>query len=98
MMTSLGDKKAGKRITSGSMRLAGTGVELAATIVVACLLGYWIDRRFESGPWGLVICSVLGIVGGLYNMIRQSVQELFGNAENEEHKEGAKSENNSAES
>ncbi len=59
----------------GAARLAGLGVELAAAVGGACLLGYWIDRRFETSPWGLVICAILGIVGGLYNMIRQAMQE-----------------------
>ena len=58
------------------MRLAGLGVELAAAVLGACLIGYWIDRRFETGPWALLICAIIGVVGGLYNMLRQALQEL----------------------
>jgi len=79
----MSDPKTGGRFSPGARRLAGMGVELAATLVAACLLGFWIDRRFETEPWGLMICSVLGIVGGLYNLIRQSVHEVFRTPTNE---------------
>ena len=42
-------------------RLAGAGMELAGAVVGLCLLGYWIDRHFESSPWGLLICALIGI-------------------------------------
>ena len=59
------------------MRLASAGVELAATLAGACLLGYWIDRRFGTDPWGLLICAGIGIVGGLYNLIRRWVHGVL---------------------
>lgn len=52
------------------MALAGLGFELLAAIVGFSFVGYWIDRHYETGPWGLIICALLGIVGGLYNFIR----------------------------
>ncbi|MBN2562186.1 MAG: AtpZ/AtpI family protein [Phycisphaerae bacterium] len=67
-----------KRMPGGAFRWAGLGLELAATLVGACLLGYWIDRQLKTDPWALLICAVLGIVGGLYNMIRRSVHDLLG--------------------
>ncbi len=54
------------------MGLAGLGLELAAAVLGATLLGYWIDRQLESEPWGVVIGALVGIVGGLYNFIRQA--------------------------
>jgi F0F1-type ATP synthase assembly protein I len=58
------------------MRHAGVGVEFAGAVAGFTLLGYWIDRRFGTGPWGLTICVVLGLVGGLYNLVRESLQAL----------------------
>jgi F0F1-type ATP synthase assembly protein I len=63
------------------MRLATAGVELAATLVGACLLGYWIDLRFGTDPWGLLICAGIGIVGGLYNLIRRQVHRAVRDAD-----------------
>ncbi len=56
-------------------RLAGLGMELAAAVVGGCLLGYWIDRRFGTTPWWFLICTAIGLIGGLYNLIRQAMQE-----------------------
>jgi F0F1-type ATP synthase assembly protein I len=55
------------------MRLSGIGVELAAAVAGFTLAGYWWDRHFRSGPWGLLIGIALGLVGGTYNLIRQSL-------------------------
>jgi ATP synthase protein I len=71
-----------------SMRLAGLGVELAAGLGAAVLLGYWIDRRFGTSPWGLLTCAAIGIVGGLYNVIRQAVQESSSPPGSRRHREG----------
>ena len=42
--------------------LASLGFDLAASVAVATLLGWWIDRRYETEPWGLVVCALIGIV------------------------------------
>lgn len=72
---------------SGTMRLAGLGVELAGAVIGACLLGYWIDRQFDTSPWGLIICSLIGVVGGLYNLIRQAVHQMFLPPDKDKHDE-----------
>jgi F0F1-type ATP synthase assembly protein I len=59
----------------GSTQLAGLGVELAGAVGGGCLLGYWVDCRFGTQPWGLVIGASVGIVGGLYNLVRKAVHE-----------------------
>jgi F0F1-type ATP synthase assembly protein I len=55
------------------MRLAGSGVELAAAVGGFALLGYWIDRHYGSSPRGLLIGALLGLVGGFYNLIKASL-------------------------
>jgi len=72
-MASLGDRKPPDAPPGMLGRLAGAGVELAAAVAGMCLIGYWVDLGLDSSPWGLLICAVLGIVGGLYNMIRKSL-------------------------
>ena len=56
------------------MALAGIGFELLAAIIGFSFVGYWIDRHYETEPWGLIVCAVLGIVGGLYNFIRAATR------------------------
>jgi F0F1-type ATP synthase assembly protein I len=57
------------------MALAGIGIEFAAAVGGFCLLGFWIDRHWQiEGHWGVLICAMLGIAGGMYNMIRQALR------------------------
>lgn len=56
------------------MALAGMGVELLAAVAGFAFVGYWVDRHYETAPWGLVIGAVLGIIGGLYNFIREATK------------------------
>jgi F0F1-type ATP synthase assembly protein I len=58
---------------SGRMRLAGAGLELGAAVAGCTLIGWYIDRRFGTA-YGAVTGAILGIIGGLYNFIRQSLE------------------------
>lgn len=55
------------------MKLSGIGIELAGAVVGLTLAGYWWDRHFHTAPWGLLIGVALGLIGGTYNLIRQSL-------------------------
>jgi F0F1-type ATP synthase assembly protein I len=57
----------------GWIRHAGAGVELAGATAGLALFGYWIDRKFGTGPWALIVGVVMGLVGGLYNLVKQSM-------------------------
>lgn len=56
--------------------LAGAGLELAAGVGAFTALGWWLDRRFGTAPWLMVIGGGLGLVGGLYNLWKQSKRYL----------------------
>jgi F0F1-type ATP synthase assembly protein I len=56
----------------GWVRYSGVGLELAGATAGLALVGYWIDGRFGTLPWGTVIGVVIGLVGGLYNLVRES--------------------------
>ncbi len=58
----------------GWVRHSGVGLELAGAVAGFALIGYWIDRRYGTAPWGLVGGVILGLVGGLYNLVKQSLQ------------------------
>jgi len=57
----------------GWVRYSGIGLELAGVIAGLALAGYWIDHRFATQPWGMLGGVVLGLVGGLYNLVRESL-------------------------
>jgi F0F1-type ATP synthase assembly protein I len=58
----------------GWVRHSGVGLELAGATAGLALVGYWIDERFGTRPWGTLIGVVIGIVGGLYNLVRESLE------------------------
>jgi F0F1-type ATP synthase assembly protein I len=58
---------------SSWIQLSGIGFELVGAVVGFTLVGYWWDRHFGTGPWALVTGIALGLVGGMYNLIRKSL-------------------------
>jgi F0F1-type ATP synthase assembly protein I len=58
------------------LRFSSVGLELAGVLAAFTLVGYWIDRHYGTAPWGVVGGVVFGLVGGLYNLIRQSFEAM----------------------
>lgn len=56
------------------IRYSGVGVEFAAAVAGFTAVGFWIDRRYDSAPWGLIIGAALGLIGGSYNLVRESLK------------------------
>ena len=52
------------------LSLAVVGTEWAAAIIGFTLLGLYLDRRFETAPWAVLICLAIGFVGGTYNFVK----------------------------
>ena len=61
-------------------RLAGIGFELAAAVAGFVLFGYWIGKYFDRPELGIVIGAVLGLIGGMYNLIRVTLAASRGAA------------------
>jgi F0F1-type ATP synthase assembly protein I len=53
-------------------RAYGIGFELVAAVAGFTLIGFWIDRHYNSRPWGTLIGLALGCVGGFYNLWRDT--------------------------
>ena len=56
----------------GWVRYSGVGLELAGATAGLALIGYWIDTKYGSSPWGMLGGVLIGIVGGLYNLVKES--------------------------
>lgn len=51
------------------------GIQLAATIVLLFFIGRYLDQRFATAPWLMIVGLTIGCVGGLIKFIR-TVQTL----------------------
>jgi F0F1-type ATP synthase assembly protein I len=56
------------------IRHSSAGLELAGGTAGLALTGYWLDGKFDTRPWGLLGGMFIGIVGGLYNLVRDSLR------------------------
>ena len=43
---------------------------MAAAVAGLSLFGYWLGDHYGNGVLGLLIGAALGVVGGMYNLIR----------------------------
>jgi F0F1-type ATP synthase assembly protein I len=56
------------------VRYAGIGVELAAAVTGLTLAGFWVDYHFKTRPVGVLVGAGIGIVGGMFNFIRDALR------------------------
>jgi Putative F0F1-ATPase subunit Ca2+/Mg2+ transporter len=57
-------------------QLLSSGFELAAAVLGFALVGRWLGGKFDSALLGTAIGGILGIVGGMYNLIRQALVDF----------------------
>jgi F0F1-type ATP synthase assembly protein I len=54
-------------------RMAVVGLEIAAGAGLGAAIGTWIDRKWHSDPWGVLIGTFLGIAAGMYLLIKEAI-------------------------
>lgn len=52
------------------------GLELACVLLVCALAGHYLDTRFHSSPWGLLVGILFGVVGGGVTAYRMALRVL----------------------
>ena len=67
--------KKSDRNAPSTFRLAGMGLELAGAVIGGCVIGWYVDYKFET-RYGLMTGALIGIVGGMYNLIKQALKTI----------------------
>jgi F0F1-type ATP synthase assembly protein I len=60
----------GRKGSSNIMQLADLGLRLALSVALATFAGLKLDQWFDTSPWLLILCSLLGVVAGMVSTIR----------------------------
>ena len=58
----------------GWVQYTGVGLEFAGAVAGFAIVGYWVDSHYGTKPWGILVGVILGLVGGLYNLVKESLQ------------------------
>ena len=53
-------------------RWAGLGIEFGGVVAVFCAIGYWLDQKFNTSPWFLLIGFFIAFTGMFYNIWKQT--------------------------
>jgi F0F1-type ATP synthase assembly protein I len=52
----------------------GMGLQVIAGGALGFFVGSWVDKRFHTGPWGMLIGILLGLAAGMYQLIREGMR------------------------
>ena len=50
--------------------LFGSGIQLAVSAVLMFFVGRWLDDKFGTAPWFMLVGTLFGITAGLYHFIK----------------------------
>lgn len=70
----MSDKTDGKM---PNLLLISAGSIFTSMVVAGFLVGYWLDSLLDTQPFGLLICGVMGFIGGgrkIYDMLMKMPQ------------------------
>ena len=54
--------------------LFGSGIQLAAAVTFFFFVGRWLDGKFRTEPWLMLIGAFIGAGGGLYKFIKTAIE------------------------
>ena len=61
------------KVFGGAGPIFGSGIQLAAAVVFFFFVGRWLDGKFGTGPWLMLLGALIGAGGGLYNFIKTAL-------------------------
>ena len=65
----------GRQNDNSAMKYAGVGLQFAVSILLFLYLGQWLDGRFGTAPWLMMLGVFVGGGGAFYSMYRRLVAD-----------------------
>ncbi len=53
-----------------SLAASALGLELGVSVIVGLLFGYWLDKRFDTAPWLMIVGVAFGFAAGIRAIVR----------------------------
>lgn len=53
-------------------KIAFIGFEVAIGVGVGAFIGSWVDRKYRTDPWGLMIGTAIGFATGIYMLVKEA--------------------------
>lgn len=61
-------KKETRRYIREMAYFSSIGLSVALSIFIGLAIGLWLDRKFDTSPWLMIVFLVMGIVAGYRNI------------------------------
>jgi F0F1-type ATP synthase assembly protein I len=61
--------RSSRRMYEG-LSASSVGLELGLAVIIALLVGMWLDRQLGTQPWLMLVFLILGLVAGFRNVLR----------------------------
>ncbi len=58
-----------------AMKDSSLGIEMGLAILLGVLAGRWLDQKFDSSPWLLLLCLGFGVAAAFNAILRVSRAE-----------------------
>ena len=55
-------------------RHLGVGLQMLVGVGLGFVVGTWLDKRYGWSPWGVMVCTMLGLASGMYLLIKDAIR------------------------
>lgn len=70
------EESADARAARSAAKYAGAGLQFAIAVIVFLYAGQWVDRRFGTAPWGVLIGVFTGAGAAFYSLYHRLMTDM----------------------